>query len=44
LGRPDEKRQLGRSRRRWKGDIKIGIPKMEWGGMEGIDLGQDSEI
>jgi hypothetical protein len=44
LGRPDEKRQLGRSRRRWKDNIKMDITEMGWGGTEGIDLGQDIDM
>jgi hypothetical protein len=39
LGRPVEKRKLGRSRRRWKDNIKVDIPEMGWRGAEGIDLG-----
>jgi hypothetical protein len=44
IGKPDEKRQLGRSRRKWKDNIKIDIPEVRWEGTEGIDLGQDSGI
>jgi len=40
--RSEEKRQLGRSRRRWKDNIKMDITEMRCGGTEGIDLGKDS--
>jgi len=35
LGRPDEKRQLGRTKRRWKDNIKMDIQEIGWGSTEG---------
>jgi len=34
LGKPEEKKPLGKSRRRWKGNIKIDIKEI---GLEGLD-------
>jgi hypothetical protein len=28
--KPEGKRPLGRSRRRWEGNIKMDLPKLEW--------------
>jgi len=35
LGKSEGKRQLGRPRRRWENDIKMGLQEMEWG--QGLD-------
>jgi len=42
--RPEGKGPLGRSRRRWKDNIKIDLQEVEWGGMDWIALpqGRDS--
>jgi hypothetical protein len=32
VGKPEGKRPLGRSRRRWEDDIKMNIRKIKWGG------------
>jgi hypothetical protein len=40
-GNLKEKRQLRRSRRRWENNIKMGLQKVECGGMDWIDLAQD---
>jgi len=37
------KRPLGRPRRRWEDNIKIGIQEIGWGGMDWNDLAQDNE-
>jgi hypothetical protein len=42
VGKPEGNRPLGRSRRRWV-DIKIDIREREWGGINWIDLAQDSD-
>jgi hypothetical protein len=34
MGKPEGKRQLGRPRRRWVDNIKIGLRETEWGGMD----------
>jgi hypothetical protein len=39
----DEKRPLGRSRRRWKDKIKIDLQEMSCGGTDWIELAQDRE-
>ena len=40
-GRPDGKRQLGRTKRRWKDDDKMDLQEVEWGGTDRISLIQD---
>jgi hypothetical protein len=42
VGRPQGKRPLGRSRRRWKDNIKMELEEAGWGGMGWIDLAEDS--
>ena len=41
VGKPEGKRPLGRSRRRW--DIKMNIQKVGWGGKEWINLAPDRD-
>jgi hypothetical protein len=41
VGKPEEKRPLGRPRRRWEGNIKIDLREIGWDGMGRIDLVQD---
>jgi hypothetical protein len=41
--REEGKRPLGRSRRGWEDDIKIGIEEIVWGGMDLINLAQDRD-
>jgi hypothetical protein len=43
VGKPEGKRPLGRSRRRWVNNIKIDLRETGWGGMNWIDLAQDRE-
>jgi hypothetical protein len=43
VGKPKEKRPLGRPRRRWEDEIKKDLKGIEWGGMEWIDLAQDRD-
>jgi hypothetical protein len=43
VGRPEVKRPLGRSRRRWVDNIKMDIRDIEWGRMDWIDLAQDRD-
>jgi hypothetical protein len=40
VGKPEGTRPLGRSRRRWVGNIKIDMRDIGWDGMEWIDLAQ----
>jgi hypothetical protein len=43
VGKPGGKRPLGISRRRWVDNIKMGLRKIEWGGMDLIDLDQNRD-
>jgi hypothetical protein len=38
MGKPEEKRPLGRPRRGWENNIKIDLGEIGWGGMDWIDL------
>jgi hypothetical protein len=39
--KPEGKGPLGRTRRRWVDNIKIDLRKVEWDGVDWIDLAQD---
>jgi hypothetical protein len=41
VGKPEDKRLLGRPRSRWVDNIKINLREIEWDGMDWIDLAQD---
>jgi hypothetical protein len=41
MGKREEKRPLGRSRRRWEDNIKMDLIWVEWGCMDWINLAQD---
>jgi hypothetical protein len=45
VGKPEEKRLLGRPRRRWEDGIKIDLREIGWGGggVEWIHLAQDRD-
>jgi len=43
LWKPEGKRQLGRSRRRWQDNIKMDLQDVGSGGMEWIELAQDRD-
>jgi hypothetical protein len=43
VGKPEEKRLLGRPRHRWVNNIKMDLREIEWGGMDWIDLAQDRD-
>jgi hypothetical protein len=43
VGKPEGKRRLGRPRRRWVDNIKIGLREIGWDGMDWIDLAQDRD-
>jgi hypothetical protein len=43
VGNPEGKRPLGRPRRRWEVNIKMGLREIGWGGMDWIDLAQDRD-
>jgi hypothetical protein len=43
VGKPEEKRPLGRPRRRWLDNIKMDLIEIGWYGMDWIDLAQDRD-
>jgi hypothetical protein len=43
VGKSEEKRILGRLRRRWENIIKMGMRGIEWVGMYWINLAEDRE-
>jgi hypothetical protein len=43
VGKLQEKRPLGRPRRRWVNNIKMDFRGMGWVGMDWIDLAQDTD-
>jgi hypothetical protein len=43
VGRPEGRRPLGRPRRRWEDNIKMDLREVGWGGMNWIELAQDSD-
>jgi hypothetical protein len=43
VGGPEEKRPLGRPRRRWEDNIKIDLQEVEYGGMDWIKLTREKE-
>jgi hypothetical protein len=43
VGKPEEKRPLGRSRRRRVDNIKINLLEIGWGGVDWIGLAQDRD-
>jgi hypothetical protein len=42
-GKLEGRKPLGRPRRRWVDNIKMGIREIGWGGTDGIDLAQDRD-
>jgi len=43
VGRPEGKRPLGRPKRRWKDNIKMGVREVGCEGMDWIELAQDRD-
>jgi hypothetical protein len=43
VGKPEEKRPLGRPRSRWEDNIRMNLREIGWGGMDWIDLAQDRD-
>jgi len=43
VGKPEGKRPLGRPRRRWNNNIRMNLQEMECGGIDGIELAQDTD-
>jgi hypothetical protein len=44
VGNPEEKRPLGRPRRTWVDNIKMGLREIGWDGGDWIDLAQDKAL
>ena len=44
VGKPVEKRPLGRPRHRWEDNIKMDFQEVGCGGMDSIDLAQDRDV
>jgi hypothetical protein len=43
VGKPEERRPLGRPRHRWEDNIKMDLREVGWGGVDWIDLAQDRD-
>jgi hypothetical protein len=43
VGKPEEKRLLGRPRRRWIDNIKMDLREIGWDGIDWINLAQDRD-
>ena len=43
VGKPEGKRPLGRSGRRWESNIKMDLQQMGCGGVDWIELAQDRD-
>jgi hypothetical protein len=43
MGKPEEKRALGRPRHKWEDNIKMDLRETGWGGMDWIVLAQDRD-
>jgi hypothetical protein len=43
VGKPEGKRPLGRTKRRWEDNIKMDLREIRWDGMDWIDLAQDRD-
>jgi len=43
VGKPEGKRPLGRTRRRWETNINVEIQKVGCGGVDWIELAQDRD-
>jgi hypothetical protein len=43
VGMPEGRRPLGRPRRRWMDNIKLGLREIVWGGINWIDLAQNRD-
>ena len=44
VGKPEEKRPIGRPRRRWNDNIKMDLQEVGSGGMDKIELAQDRDL
>jgi hypothetical protein len=44
VGKPEEKLPLGRPRRRWEDNIKMGIQEVGWAGTNRMDLARNRNM
>jgi hypothetical protein len=44
VGRPEGKRPLGRPRRRWEDNIRMGLGEVVWKGVDWMNLAQDRDL
>jgi hypothetical protein len=44
VGKPEGKRPLGRPRHWWEGNIKMDFREIGWGGIDWVDLIQDTDL
>jgi hypothetical protein len=44
VGKPERKRPLGRPRHRWEDNIKMDLKEFCFGGMDWIELAQDTQV
>jgi hypothetical protein len=44
VGKPEEKRSLGRSRHVWEANIKLDLREIEWKGVDWMHLAQDRDL
>jgi hypothetical protein len=43
VGKPEEKRPLGKPRHRWEDNIRMDLGEIGWGGVDWIHLTQDRD-
>jgi hypothetical protein len=43
VGKPEGKRHLRRSRRRWVNNIKMDLSAIEWDGLDWVDMAQEDQ-
>jgi hypothetical protein len=43
VGKPEGRRPLGKPRRRWLDNIRMGLVQVGWGGVDWIGLAQDRD-
>jgi hypothetical protein len=43
VGKPEERRPLGRPKRRWLDNIRMDLLEVGWGDVDGIGLAQDRD-
>jgi hypothetical protein len=43
VGRSERRRPFGRPMRRWENNVKMDLQEVGWGGMDWIDMAQDTD-